>query len=334
MEEVTQQQPGSENKCSFDVEGYSVHEIDEATLEAFRYVESIPGKNVRGKLIDAFQFWLQIPPEKVHPIKEVISNLHNASLLIDDIEDNSKLRRGVPVAHKIYGVPTTLNTANYVYFLALEKCLLLQNANAMKVFTSELLNLHRGQAHDILWRDSGQCPSEDEYKAMVLDKTGGLFRLAVGLMQACSDDQTDFSPLLNELALYFQIRDDYVNISSAWYSKTKGFCEDITEGKFSFPILHSINSNPNDHRLINILKQRTEDEDVKKYAVEWMEQTGSLTYTREVINHHKDRVLDEISKLGGHPVLSKIIIDLDKQLDDRRPSNDEDPEEKPKLDTL
>ena len=37
---------------------------------------------------------------------------------VDDIEDNSKLRRGVPVAHSIYGVPSTINTANYVYFQA------------------------------------------------------------------------------------------------------------------------------------------------------------------------------------------------------------------------
>lgn len=37
---------------------------------------------------------------------------------VDDIEDNSKLRRGMPVAHSIYGVPSTINTANYVYFQA------------------------------------------------------------------------------------------------------------------------------------------------------------------------------------------------------------------------
>ena len=42
---------------------------------------------------------------------------------IDDIEDNSTLRRGVPVAHNIYGVATTLNSANYIYFVGLKKLL-------------------------------------------------------------------------------------------------------------------------------------------------------------------------------------------------------------------
>ncbi|CAN0467574.1 unnamed protein product, partial [Ectocarpus sp. 12 AP-2014] len=62
--------------------------------------------------------WLDIPAERIDAIKEVVGMLHNASLLVDDIEDNSKLRRGVPVAHSIYGVASTINTANYVYFQA------------------------------------------------------------------------------------------------------------------------------------------------------------------------------------------------------------------------
>ena len=59
--------------------------------------------------------------------------LHNASLLIDDIEDGSKLRRGFPVAHSIYGVPSVINSANYVYILGLEKVLTLQDPGAVKV---------------------------------------------------------------------------------------------------------------------------------------------------------------------------------------------------------
>ncbi|CAM9891690.1 unnamed protein product, partial [Phaeothamnion confervicola] len=126
-------------------------------LEPFNYINQIPGKDVRGKLIDAFQTWLEIPEEKVPVIKEVIGMLHNASLMVDDIEDNSKLRRGVPVVHSIYGVASTINTANYVYFLALERIHMLGSREALDCFVLELLNLHRGQGLDILWRDSTRC---------------------------------------------------------------------------------------------------------------------------------------------------------------------------------
>jgi geranylgeranyl diphosphate synthase type 3 len=135
------------------------HRKDSKCLEPFDYINKIPGKDVRGKMIDAFQSWLLTPHDKLEVIKDIVRSLHNASLLIDDIEDNSKLRRGIPVAHSIYGIPNTINCANYVYFLALEQCQQLKNSAAMNVFIQELLNLHRGQGQDILWRDNCDCPT-------------------------------------------------------------------------------------------------------------------------------------------------------------------------------
>lgn len=130
-----------------------LHERDPALLEPYRYINSVPGKDVRGKLIDCFQLWFQVSsPSILQAVKDVVADLHNASLLIDDIEDNSNLRRGVPVAHHIFGTPSVINCANYVYFLALEKCHALQNPKAMQVFVKECLNLHRGQGQDILVR--------------------------------------------------------------------------------------------------------------------------------------------------------------------------------------
>lgn len=202
--------------------------LSHAFLEPFDYINQNPGKDVRGILIDCFQFWLQVPPDKISVIKDIIRSLHNASLLIDDIEDNSKLRRGQPVAHSICktlcrklfvtlcldGIPLTINCANYVYFYALQQCHALQHPAATNTFITELLQLHRGQGYDIHWREQVICPTEEEYKQMALDKTAGLFRLAVGLMQAFSTahQDTNFTPLVNALGLYFQIRDDYINI--------------------------------------------------------------------------------------------------------------------------
>ena len=61
------------------------------------------GKNVRKKLLSSFNIWMKVDEEKVRTIGEIVQMLHNASLLLDDIEDNSILRRGIPVAHKIFG---------------------------------------------------------------------------------------------------------------------------------------------------------------------------------------------------------------------------------------
>ncbi|XP_041043387.1 geranylgeranyl pyrophosphate synthase isoform X2 [Carcharodon carcharias] len=279
-------------------------------LEPYHYVLQLPGKQVRTKLSQAFNHWLNVPKEKLQVIIEVTEMLHSASLLIDDIEDNSKLRRGFPVAHSIYGIPSVINSANYVYFLSLEKVLTLDHPEAIKVFTKQLLDLHRGQGLDIYWRDTYTCPTIEDYKAMVLQKTGGLFGLAVGLMQLFSENKSDLKPLLDTLGLLFQIRDDYANLLSNEYSANKGFAEDLTEGKFSFPLIHAISSHPESTQVQNILRQRTENIDVKKYCVSYLEKVGSFDYTREILKQLESEAYKTIDKFGGNPQLEALIEQL------------------------
>ena len=73
--------------------------------------------------------------------------------------------------------------------------------------------------------------------------------------------ELNFVPLLDKLAEYFQIRDDYMNLAMT-IMVIKVFRRPDGR-KFSFPILHGIRSNPSDSRLLNILKQRTQDVDGK-----------------------------------------------------------------------
>ena len=134
---------------------------------------------------------------------------------IDDIQDNSKLRRGFPVAHDVFGQAQTINSANYIYFLAQQNLMQLPHQAAIcKIYNEELLNLHLGQGMDLFWRDSFQTPTEEEYLGMISKKTGGLFRLIVRLMQELSQTEIDLVPLANLLGLVFQVQDDYKNLVS------------------------------------------------------------------------------------------------------------------------
>ncbi|KAL6251752.1 geranylgeranyl pyrophosphate synthetase [Rhinocladiella similis] len=287
----------------------------------YDYLFAHPGKDIRSALIKAFNAFLSVPPRSLEIITKVVGMLHTSSLLIDDVQDGSQLRRGIPVAHNIFGVAQTINSANYVYFLALQELQKLDNRDeAMEIFTTELLNLHRGQGMDLYWRDTLTCPTEDDYLEMVQNKTGGLFRLAVQLMQAESPERgrIDCVPLVNLMGLVFQVCDDYLNLSSGTYTKNKGLCEDLTEGKFSFPVIHSIRSNPANLQLINILKQKTTDEGVKMYAISYMESTGSFEYTRKVVKELKAKAAELITELDAgsgkgaevQAILDRIDVDI------------------------
>ena len=284
----------------------------------FDYLFGHPGKDIRAGMINGFDEFLKVPPMSLAVITKLVGMLHTSSLLIDDVQDNSVLRRGVPVAHNIFGTAQTINSANYVYFLALKELQNLENRDeAMEIFTNELLNLHRGQGMDLYWRDTLTCPTEDDYLEMVQNKTGGLFRLAVKLMQVESAEKgrVDCVPLVNLMGLVFQICDDFLNLSSSVYTQNKGLCEDLTEGKFSFPVIHSIRSNPGNLQLINILKQKTQDEEVKRYAVKYMESTGSFEYCKKVIRELKAKASALITEMdagtGRGNDIKKILDKMD-----------------------
>ena len=269
-------------------------------LGPYDYLYGTPGKDIRSQLTSAFNAWLKVPNESLQVIIKVIGMLHTASLLVDDVEDSSLLRRGQPVAHSIFGTAQTINSANYVYFVALQELQTLGNPHAIQIYSEELVNLHRGQGMDLYWRDTLTCPTEEDYLEMVNNKTGGLFRLAIKLMQAESTSKLDCVPLVNTIGLIFQILDDYKNLSSTTYTINKGLAEDLTEGKFSFPIIHAIRAHPS-HSLVltNILKQRTTDLEVKKYAINYLEKAGSFEYTRKVLRELTERALHLIEEMDG-----------------------------------
>ncbi|KAI5987333.1 isoprenoid synthase domain-containing protein, partial [Pisolithus orientalis] len=125
------------------------------------------------------------------------------------------------------------------------------------IMMEELPGFHRGQGLKIFGRDSLQCPTEQEHIhiSMVNNKTGGLFRIAIKLMIACATTNTlsviDHVLIVNLFGVYFQICDDYMNLQSTEYSNNKGFMEDLTEGKFSFPIIHSVQADKKNHVILS-----------------------------------------------------------------------------------
>lgn len=323
------------------------HVVCTNSLQPWTYLLEIPGKNVRDVLIDSFNKWLEVPSEQLNTIKQVVGYLHSSSLIIDDIEDDSLTRRGQPASHVVFGIPRALNAGNYVYFLALEKLLTLQSTSCVEIYTSELLNLHRGQGRDIYWRSVSYVASEEEYVAMVVDKTGGLFRLAIRIMQAMSPHfnkitpspiraltrtssalqltmASEFAVLSDDLACYFQVRDDLINLASPLFHQKKGFCEDITEGKLSFVALHSLRtyqsrSQPaKAQELLSILKSGTTDPLEIRKALSLMDDTDSFAYTLQYLHKLTTTIRFNIAKLGENPVLLGLLSQLDKDLDDCR----------------
>ncbi|GAB7325549.1 hypothetical protein MBLNU13_g09550t2 [Cladosporium sp. NU13] len=277
--------------------------LDKIVLSPYDYLKCLPSKGVRSIAIDGLNFWLRVPDTSLAAIKSITNLLHSSSLMLDDIEDGSLLRRGKPATHTVFGVPQTINSANYLFAVSLKEVQKLSSDSAHEIFANELCNLHLGQSLDLYWTFHVQCPSESEYIAMVDNKTGGLFRL-LGLLMQTEGSVTNTLDLRNFTTIvgrYFQIRDDYFNLCSPDYTTHKGFCEDLDEGKFSLPLIHMLNHTERKDQAWSILQERRRvgsmPFETKKLILEIMEECGSLEYTREILRRSEQLVDKEIGRL-------------------------------------
>jgi len=191
------------------------------------------------------------------PLTPMVEFAHNASLIHDDIEDNSEKRRGKPAIHLLYGNDVAINSGSFLYFLA-TACLSASNFKSEtknKIFDTWNLymrRLHLGQAIDINWHKYfHSLPEIQSYERMCELKTGCLARLATVLGVLCVDDllndassgqnaiSADNIELLGKaaekLGLGFQVLDDVKNLMTGVPGKKRG--DDIVEGKKSYPIL-------------------------------------------------------------------------------------------------
>ncbi len=99
---------------------------------------SLPGKKIRDRAANALNVWLQVNDDDINQIRQVISTLHNASLILDDVEDGSIFRRGKPATHMVFGMPQAINSAGYQINKAMMDLLSLDNhVQCIEIFVGE-----------------------------------------------------------------------------------------------------------------------------------------------------------------------------------------------------
>ena len=190
--------------------------------------------------------------------------------------------------------------------------------------------LYVGQSYDLYWTHNILCPSISEYLKMVDKKTGGLFRMLTRLMVAespvrekVSGDDLDLLSCL--IGRFFQIRDDYQNLASADYAKQKGFAEDLDEGKYSFSLIHCIQTLESDPKFVGdgmslrafLTKRRSEgrlSHEAKREVLTIMKKTKSLEYTLAVLRELHNDLESEVghleSKYGEENFSLRLMLEM------------------------
>jgi len=244
-------------------------------------------------------------------IPEVV---HNATLITDDIEDRSDLRRGRPCTYRLFGLDVAINVANAMYYLPL--LALLKNRNRLtaevqnriyEIYVREMIKLSLGQAVDIAWHrgmaDADRI-TEDQYLQMCLYKTGTLARMAAKMaaVLAGADGETveKLGRYAETIGVAFQIQDDILDLTGEEFAEGKGgLGGDITEGKRTLMVIHALKkARPRDReRLTEILRMHTADQGLRGEAIRIMEKYGSIDYARDFARNMVRESWAEVDRL-------------------------------------
>ncbi len=234
--------------------------------------------------------------EIAYQLAPLVEFVHTASLIHDDIEDKSEVRRGKPAAYITYGMDTAINAGSWLYFespICIETldCSIELRNRLYQNYLLELRKLHLGQAMDIAWhRDKFCMPTVDEYLLMVKHKTGTLASLAAKIGCLCSNASPDVVEqaglIASEIGAGFQIIDDVINLTTGNPGKKRG--DDIVEGKKSLPVLTFFEQNKNNSSIINELANCFETASVEgiessaiEKAIKLLEKDSSIDIAKQ-----------------------------------------------------
>jgi len=228
-------------------------------------------------------------------IPEVI---HNGTIMVDDVEDNSTFRRGKPCTHRTFGIDIAVNTGNAMYFLPL--LTLIKNKNKLPpktfnkiygIYTKEMINISLGQAMDIAWHRglaNADLITEAQYLQMCAYKTGTLARMAAKMAAVLANADENVVEKLGSFAeavgVAFQIQDDVLDLTSEEFAERKGGRgQDITEGKRTLMVIRTLEkAEPSDkERLKEILKMHTTEQRLREEAISIMQKYGSIDYAKQ-----------------------------------------------------
>lgn len=291
---------------------YDNEALTKSVLEPAWYLLDQGGKRWRPVLCLLVIESLGKNPKEYIEFSIIPEVIHNATLIHDDIEDDSDMRRGNPAVHKKFGMDVANNLGDFMYFFPMRALIdskkLDSNTKnrALSFYIREMTRVALGQAVDIAWHGGfvdRLTINENKYLEMAHDKTGALSRFAceLGAVIGGADDDLvgKFGKFGATIGIAFQLQDDILNIYESDLSKNKGGVgDDISEGKMTLLVIHTLDSadDSDKKRLVEILSMHTKDKNLIDEAIGIITKYKSREHVEEIAVSLVDDAWSELDR--------------------------------------
>ena len=277
------------------------------------YIINSGGKRLRPLLVMVFARALNYNGDKHLACAAIIEFIHTATLLHDDVVDDSQLRRGKQTANNVFGNAASVLTGDFLYSRAFQIMVSLDNMQIMQILADATNKISEGEVLQLLNARNTEL-SEEDYIKVIYCKTAKLFEATCELAGVISLDKQSYSKYQDNIKNYgvylgnaFQIADDVLDYVSDVESLGKNIGDDLDEGKMTLPTIYT---------LANVTKQQQQ---ILKKAIEkggynideiiaMIKDSGAADYSYNVACQYADLAKQQIDFLPDSKYKQAMIL--------------------------
>jgi octaprenyl-diphosphate synthase len=285
-----------------------------------QYIISAGGKRIRPALLLLMAGALEYTGAQRHNLAAVVEFIHTATLLHDDVVDESTLRRGRPTANESFGNPASVLVGDFLYSRAFQMMVDADDMRVMAVLSDATNVIAEGEVLQLMNMHDASL-DEAGYLRVIRSKTAKLFeasaRLAAILAKSAPEVEAACAEYGQALGTAFQVIDDVLDYDGDAQELGKNLGDDLREGKNTLPLIIAMQrADATDRALIQHAIEQGETEGLPR-ILQIVRQTGALEATRQAAENEALRAIAALNVLPQN-AHRQALHDLAAQLLTRR----------------
>lgn len=289
------------------------HASDGLTRNISRQVFSAKGKRIRPALLmltyQAVRRKGEAPSPSVVTLAAMIEMIHTASVIHDDIIDESLLRRGQDVLHRQWGEKMSILMGDFLYARSAMLIASHGNMEVLAVVSRAVSDMCRGEMHEISNAFNMKL-TDQQYFKIIRDKTGILFSAAceVGAIMAKATPSARRAAARYgmELGFSFQIMDDVLDLTASTDHLGKPAGSDLREGRITLPFILALRKASAKDRAVIQKLSRNQSSQLAEMGSQLTHQFGGIDAAKEVVRRSVARALDSVVGVGNGAARSTL----------------------------
>lgn len=276
------------------------------------YIIQSGGKRLRPILVLLTAKALDYRGDKHILAAAFIEFIHTATLLHDDVVDESSLRRGKSTANARYGNAASVLVGDYIYTRAFQMMTSIGSLEILSVMSEATNVIAEGEVQQLINCNDPDI-SYDKYLQVIYQKTGRLFEAATHCMAIIAGVPPELQSALQLYGRYigsaFQIIDDLLDyIADTAEVLGKNLGDDLNEGKPTLPLLHAIhNAKPHESEMIKATVRQGNGRHLLKPILAVMKECNSFEFTYSIAQKQAEKAIEVINCLPESPYKAALI---------------------------